>query len=175
MRQGHSWSIILNTGLLYTGGLRGRRGGLGWMIWSWSELSRIWSPWAHLGLSVVRVKMIWAVVKLVCALVNSSSHQPLLYRGGLKVSSTLDASGYGQMMKWESGKECLGRSLSCNFNSDWGGVGVGGLWGLKSEKVVFGVWVNLTLIIIFWGAREIGGRARAGVRRGRSRADLGQT
>ena len=115
--------------------------------------------------------MIWAVVKLVCALVNSSSHQLLLYRGGPKVSSTLDASGYGQMMKWGSGKECLGRCLSRDFNTDWGGVGVGGLWGLKSEKVVFGV--NLTLIIIFWRAREIGGRARAGVRCGRSRADFG--
>ena len=92
--------------------------------------------------------------------------------GGPKVSGTLRSSGDGQMMKWESGKECLGRCLSQDFNTDWGGVGVGGLWGLKSEKVVFGV--NLTLIIIFWGAREIGGRARAGVRRGRSRADLGQ-
>ena len=115
--------------------------------------------------------MIWKVVKLAFALVNSSCHLLHLYLGGPKVSCTLDASGYGQMMKWESGKECLGRSLSCNFNSDWGGVGVGGLWGLKSEKVVFGV--NLTLIIIFCGAREIGGRARAGVRRGRSRADWG--
>ena len=116
--------------------------------------------------------MIWKVVKLAFALVNSSCHLLHLHLGGPKVSCTLDASGYGQMMKWESGKECLGRSLSCNFNSDWEGVGVGGLWGLKSEKVVFGV--NLALIIIFWGAREIGGRARAGVRRGRSRAGLGQ-
>ena len=116
--------------------------------------------------------MIWAVVKLVCALVNSSSRQLLLHWGGLKVSTTLDASGDGQMMKWESGKEGLGRSLSHDFNSELGGVGVGGLWGLKSEKVVFGV--NLALIIIFWGACEIGGRARAGVRRGRSRADMGQ-
>ena len=65
--------------------------------------------------------MIWAVVKPAFALVNSTYHLLHLYLGGSKVSCTLDASGYGQMGKWEVGKEGVGQSLSHDFNSDWEG------------------------------------------------------
>ena len=79
-------------GSLKRGPRRGVRGGSEGGIMSRLVLSRIWSDRAHLGLSVITMKVLWNVVKPVIDLLRLTFRPPTPHKGGEKVPCTCDTS-----------------------------------------------------------------------------------